>query len=111
MKMLNNLTFQNSFVEFIYHIVLSVQSKNKLEEMLTDTIIQQVFVGKQIKKFIVKNKPQQVIIFIAKNKKEFVIKGFQFGRTDLLTGRKKAHLNTIQEILTTKTQEEIEDLY
>lgn len=109
--MLDNLTFQNSFVEFVYYAVLSEHSKSRLEQMLTDTTIKQVFVKSAIKKFIVKTKPQQVIVFIAFQKKAFVIKGFQFGRTDYLTGRKKAHLNTVQEILTTKTNEEIEQYY
>ncbi|OOR98669.1 hypothetical protein B0186_08875 [Canicola haemoglobinophilus] len=111
--MLNNelLTFQNSFVEFVFYAILSEKSRSKLEDMLTDTVLRQVFKENQIRKLIVKSKPQQVIIFVSKSKKSFVVKGFQLGRTDYLTGRKKAHLNTIQEILTTKTQEEIEKLY
>lgn len=109
--MLNNLTFQNSFVEFVFHTILSESSKIKLEQMLTDTTVKQVFTKSSIKKLIIKHKPQQVIIFVAYRKKAFLIKGFQFGRSDLLTGRKKAHLNTIQEILTTKSHEEINQYY
>ncbi|NBI42513.1 hypothetical protein GVX76_03255 [[Haemophilus] felis] len=109
--MLANLAFQNSFVEFVYYAVLSQSSKSRLEQMLTDSTIKQVFTKNTIKKCIVKTKPQQVIVFVAFQRNYFVIKGFQFGRTDFLTGRKKAHLNTIQDVLTTKTPDEIEQYY
>lgn len=111
MKMLNNLTFHNKFVEFVYHTILSETSKNRLYDLLMSSLVPPIFKAKEIKKFIVKRKPQDVIVFVSYNKKSFVIRGFQFGKTDYLNGRKQAHLRTIQDILINKTQQEITALY
>ncbi|MFZ7129061.1 hypothetical protein ACLSYV_06645 [Avibacterium avium] len=109
--MLANLQFHNRFISFVYHRILSEESKKELERQLTDNIRKTIFLRKQARKFFVKRKPQNVVIFVYAEKGNFVIKAFQFGKTDLLTGNKKAHLTTIEKILSEKTDLEIRQNY
>lgn len=103
--LVNNLAFQNAFIAMIYHFVLSEQSKAKLNRLLSDPINQTITSTKRIIKVFIKRKPQQVIIFVKYEKKQFVIKGYRFGRSDYLTGRKKANFDTLKELLSITAEE------
>lgn len=109
--MLANLQFHNRFISFVYYRILSEESKKELERQLTDNIRKTIFLRKQARKFFVKRKPQNVVIFVYAEKGNFVIKAFQFGKTDLLTGNKKVHLTTTEKILSEKTDLEIRQYY
>lgn len=102
------LDFSNSFTHFVFNNVLSQQSKISLLEKL-NSVVQ--LSENQDNKIFVKRKPQQVIVFVKFYHKNFVISGYKFGQTDILTGRKKRHFKTVEQILKEKTETEIEHLY
>ncbi|OOF59721.1 hypothetical protein [Rodentibacter myodis] len=93
-----NIDFQNNFIRFIYHSVLSVKSKQKLDELLSDPINSTYKKNKSVVKIFLKQKPQQVLAYLKFEKNKFVIKGYKFGKSDYLTGRKNAHFKTVQSI-------------
>ncbi|MFC0322436.1 hypothetical protein ACFFHT_02480 [Gallibacterium melopsittaci] len=102
------LDFSNSFTHFVFNNVLSQQSKISLVEKL-HSVIQ--LSENQDNKIFVKRKPQQVIVFVKYFRKNPVVTGYKFGQTDILTGTKKRHFKTVEQILREKTETEIEHLY
>lgn len=107
MKMIK-LDFSNSFTHFVFNNVLSQQSKISLFEQLNSVVQLSEY---QNNKIFVRTKPQQVIVFIKYFRKNYIVIGYQFGKTDVLTGAKKRHLKTVKQILEEKTETEIEHLY
>ncbi|MCX2960995.1 hypothetical protein BKK52_01250 [Rodentibacter trehalosifermentans] len=93
-----NIGFQNNLVKFIYHSVLSIESKQKLDEQLSDPINSTYRKNKTIVKVFLKRKPQQVLAYLRFESGKFVIKGYKFGKSDYLTGRKKSHFKTVESI-------------
>ncbi|OOF43932.1 hypothetical protein BKK51_10340 [Rodentibacter trehalosifermentans] len=93
-----NIDFQNTFVQFIYHSVLSIESKQKLDEQISNPVNLTYRKNKATVKVFLKQKPQQVLAYLRFENGKFVIKGYKFGKSDYLTGRKKSHFKTVESI-------------
>lgn len=105
------IDFSNDFTRFVFYKILSNQSKKVLLAKLEDNFIKLSKIKDN--KIFVKTKPQQIIVFISffEFEQKFKIVGYKFGKTDVLTGTKKRHIETIEQILMEKTATEIENLY
>lgn len=105
-----NLDFQNNLVKFIYFAILSSKSRQKLGEILSDPVNTTYRKNRTLVKIFLKRKPQQVLVYVKFEQGKFNIKGYKFGRSDYLTGRKCAHFSTVEDILLL-TKEEREQCY
>ena len=98
---MGKIIFHNIFTKVIYDYVLTNSTKNRIHERLFGSVIALPAVNVE-SKCILKDRYQRITLFyevVESKTKTVQILGYQFGNSDKLTGNKKAHFVTLNNIL------------
>ncbi len=95
---MGQITFSNIFTKVIFENVLSASTKEKIKQMLFQSVVALPPLHSE-RKMILQLKKQKITIFYQVIEEQSVqILAYQFGGTDKLTGVSKAHFKTLNAI-------------